>query len=141
MFERGAFSPYHATLNMSWKKFYLYLISAYVFANFIFTGLYILAGHNAFPEITNVDFGGRFGEIFYFSIQAITTLGSSPIHPATVLRRAFSHSKLSRACSVSPLAPVLFSRGFQIPPSNIIFSESARHRAISTAAPRSCSAS
>jgi inward rectifier potassium channel len=125
MFERGAFSPYHATLNMSWKKFYFYLISAYVLTNFIFTGVYLLAGHNAFPDITNVDFGGRFGELFYFSIQAITTLGSSPIHPATVLAKTiFALEAFTGLLGFAVGAGFIFAR-LSNPAINIIFSESA----------------
>jgi inward rectifier potassium channel len=125
MFERGAFSPYHATLNMSWTRFYAYMVVAYLFANFIFTGLYLLAGHAAFPDIANFDFAGRFGEIFYFSIQAITTLGSSPIHPATVFAKTiFALEAFTGLLSFAVGAGFIFAR-ISNPAVKIIFSESA----------------
>src|ERR1700685_3450479 len=87
MFERGAFSPYHAILNKSWAAFYAYILAAYALANLIFTGLYLLSGPGALSEALPVGPIGRFGEIFFFSIQILTTLGSSSIHPVTVLAK------------------------------------------------------
>jgi hypothetical protein len=56
VFERGSFSPYHALLSMSWTRFYSLILGSYIFANFVFTGLYLLCGRGAFPAIQDASF-------------------------------------------------------------------------------------
>jgi inward rectifier potassium channel len=125
MFERGAFSPYHAMLNMSWPRFYAYVLAAYAIGNFIFTGLYLLAGPHAFPTLAAAGMGERFGELFYFSIQVITTLGSSVIQPATVFAKTvFALEALTGMLSFAVGAGFMFAR-LSNPAVRILFSDKA----------------
>ena len=82
VWERGAFSPYHAILNISWPRFYFGVFAYYVLANLIFTTWYFFCGLKAFPAIAELGAGQRFGQLFFYSVQVITTLGSSPLHPS-----------------------------------------------------------
>ena len=84
VFERGNFSPYHAILNASWRRFFSGVIIYYIFANLLFTFLYLLCGKMAFPDIANLSFWERSGQLFFYSVQVISTLGSSPLHPANM---------------------------------------------------------
>jgi inward rectifier potassium channel len=125
MFERGAFSPYHAILNKSWTAFYAYILGAYALANFIFSGLYILAGRGALSEVLPMGPLGRFGEIFFFSIQILTTLGSSSIHPVTVLAKTvFALEAMTGILGFSVGAGLIFAR-LSNPATKIIFSRQA----------------
>jgi inward rectifier potassium channel len=84
VFEHGSFSPYHAVLNASWKKFLFGVLIYYIAANILFSFLYLLCGKAAFPDINSLGVGQRLGQLLFYSIQIISTLGSSPLHPATV---------------------------------------------------------
>src|SRR5580700_2883526 len=86
--NRGSFSPYHAVLNASWWRFNWGILGYYLSANLFFTVLYFLSGKNAFPDIANVDAGHRLGQLFFYSVQVITTLGTSPLHPANTMADA-----------------------------------------------------
>lgn len=88
VFERGSFSPYHAILNLSWTRFYFGILLYYVLANLLFTSLYFFSGTQAFPEVAHLTATQRFGQLFFYSVQVITTLGSSPLHPANVRAEA-----------------------------------------------------
>lgn len=125
VWERGSFSPYHATLNKTWPAFFAYLLAIYAIANFIFTGIYLAAGPYAFSEALPAWLIGRFGELFFFSIQVLTTLGSSPIHPATVLTKTiFALEAMTGLLGFSVGAGLIFAR-LSNPATKIIFSRQA----------------
>src|SRR6185437_10890093 len=83
IFERGNFSPYHAVLNVTWPKFFFGVLGYYMVVNLGFSILYLFCGRQAFPDIAQLSFMHRFWQLFYYSIQVVSTLGSSPLHPAT----------------------------------------------------------
>jgi inward rectifier potassium channel len=125
VFERGNFSPYHAILNASWPRFFWGVIVYYVTANVLFTTLYILAGRAAFPELGNLNFWPRFWDLFFYSVQVISTLGSSPLHPVT----AFADTLLALEAMLGLFgfavgASLLFAR-FSNPATKILFSDKA----------------
>jgi inward rectifier potassium channel len=125
VFERGAFSPYHAIINKSWSAFYGYLLAAYALTNFIFTGLYLMAGSDAFSAALPAGMIPRFGELFFFSIQVLTTLGSSPLHPMTVFTKIiFSIEAMMGILGFSVAAGLIFAR-LSNPAVKIIFSKRA----------------
>ena len=124
MFERGAFSPYHAMLNMSWLKFYSYLVGIYATANCLFTGLYFLAGSHAFSSALPEGLE-RFGDLFFYSIQIITTLGSTALQPATILTKTiFAFEAMTGMIGFAVAAGLMFAR-FSNPAVRIIFSNRA----------------
>jgi inward rectifier potassium channel len=125
VFDRGNFSPYHAILNASWWRFNLGILGYYVFANFIFAFLYMAAGSKAFPEIANLDAAHRFGQVFFYSVQVITTLGTSPLHPAnTTADVVLAVEAMVGMVGFAVAASLLFAR-FSNPPTKIEFSENA----------------
>jgi inward rectifier potassium channel len=125
VFERGAFSPYHALLSKTWPSFYAYLLSAYAIFTLIFTGLYLMAGRYAFSVILPEHLFARFGELFFFSIQILTTLGSSAIQPLTVLAKTiFALEAMTGILGFSVAAGLIFAR-LSNPAVRIIFSKQA----------------
>jgi inward rectifier potassium channel len=125
VFEHGSFSPYHAVLNASWWRFNLGILGYYFVANFIFTILYFMSGKSAFPDISNLDAGRRLGQLFFYSVQVITTLGTSPLHTAN----SMADTVLAIEAMVGIIgfalgASLLFAR-FSNLPVKIIFSEKA----------------
>ncbi len=124
-FERGNFSPYHAILNMTWPRFFLWVVSYYVFVNFIFSFWYLAAGPGGFPELANLSTFNRFGQLFFYSIQIITTLGTSPLHPAnTVADVALAMEALVGLFGFAVGASIMFAR-FSNPSVKILFSKKA----------------
>jgi inward rectifier potassium channel len=123
--DRGNFSPYHAVLNAPWWRFNLGILVYYIIANFIFSILYFMSGRNAFSDISNLDSWHRFGQLFFYSVQVITTLGTSPLHPSNVM----SDTVLAIEAMVGMLgfalaASLLFAR-FSNPPVKILYSNTA----------------
>lgn len=74
-------SLYHAALNMKWPWFIAGLVIIYGLVNLFFALLYLAQGPTAFPSIQEYSTLGRFGELYSYSVQTITTLGSSPLKP------------------------------------------------------------
>ncbi|MDR3643049.1 MAG: K+ channel, inward rectifier [Candidatus Doudnabacteria bacterium] len=125
VFDRGNFSPYHAVLNASWWKFNVGMLGYYIVANFIFATLYIMAGRNAFPDIAGMDAAHRFGQVFFYSVQVITTLGTSPLHPAnTMADVVLAIEAMVGMIGFAVAASLLFAR-FSNPPTKIQFSKNA----------------
>jgi inward rectifier potassium channel len=124
VFERGAFSPYHAMLNMTWTRFYANVLWIYLVANLIFSGLYFALGPHAFtPLLPSAP--GRFGELFFYSIQIITTLGSSAFQPVTVLAKTvFALEAMTGMLGFAVAAGFMFAR-FSNPAVRIAFSKNA----------------
>jgi inward rectifier potassium channel len=87
VFKRGAFSPYHAILSMSWGRFYGLIIAAYLLVNIGFTVLYLLCGGSAFPTLQSLPAADRIGDIFFFSVHILTTIGESGLAPANLLSK------------------------------------------------------
>ncbi len=125
MFDRGAFSPYHAVLNASWTQFNFGLLGYYIFANIIFAFLYLACGRGAFPDIGALSFIHRFGQLFFYSVQVISTLGSSPMHPVTTQAEiVLAMESLIGLLGFALAASLLFAR-FSNPATKILFSENA----------------
>jgi inward rectifier potassium channel len=123
--NRSVFSPYHAVLNASWWRFNLGILGYYLSANIIFTVFYFLSGRNAFPDIANMDAAHRFGQLFFYSVQVITTLGTSPLHPANTMADAvLGIEAMVGLLGFALGASLLFAR-FSNPPAKILFSEQA----------------
>lgn len=125
MFERGNFSPYHGILNASWTKFNFGVILYYVFANLLFTFLYLATGKESFPDIAHHSTFHRAVELFFYSVQVITTLGSSPLSPVGL----YAHIVLGIEAMVGMLgfavgASLMFAR-FSNPANKILFSKNA----------------
>jgi inward rectifier potassium channel len=125
VFERGSFSPYHAILQMTWPRFIGALLFTYLLTNTIFTGLYLLCGASAFPTLVGLPFLPRLGDIFYFSVHVITTIGESGLTPSNILSKILlSLEAMTGLLGFALAAGVMFAR-FSNPATKIIFSKKA----------------
>ena len=75
---------YHSLLTMSWLKFYLTIMTVYIFINALFALVYVFAGVSI-AGATSVTIYGRFLEAFFFSVQTFTTVGYGRLAPLGVL--------------------------------------------------------
>ncbi len=125
MFDRESFSPYHAILQMSWLKFYAWIFSLYVIVNLIFTTLYFAAGPHAFTGLVGSGARPFFKELFFFSIQSLTTLGSGTIHPVTFFANTILAVEAMFGMMGFALGAGLIFARFSNPAVRIVFSERA----------------
>ena len=125
IWDRGNFSPYHAILNASWTKFNLGILGYYIVVNLVFTLLYFMSGKAAFPDIASLHAGQRFGQLFFYSVQIITTLGTSPLHPANTMADVVLSIEAMVGMLGFALGASLFFARFSNPATNILFSQKA----------------
>ena len=125
VWERGAFSPYHAILSLNWTRFNLLLFAVFVFTNLVFAVLYFFEGAAAFPELANLTPGDRLLQLFFYSVQSLATLGASPLHPASNLGNLLLSVEVFLGLWFVALFTGLIFARFSNPATRIIFSENA----------------
>jgi inward rectifier potassium channel len=74
-------SFYSWLLELSWLKFLGIICLSYLAINAIFTGFYLLIGHDQLRGFLSTTEWGRIKEVFYFSTQTFTTVGYGRINP------------------------------------------------------------
>src|SRR5581483_7275541 len=77
------FHPYLQLINMSWTKFLLMEVAAYLVMNTVFAVMYFLLGRGALAVINAPTEWGRFLNDFFFSAHTLSTVGYGNITPAT----------------------------------------------------------
>jgi inward rectifier potassium channel len=122
---RSAFSLYHAILGISWPAFYAWLLGSFLLANAIFALGYLLSGSEAFPELARLPAASKYPELFLYSIQVLTTLGASPLHPKTVVPNILLGAESTLGLLGFALATGLIIARFSNPRAKIIFSDKA----------------
>src|SRR5207244_7731208 len=77
--------PYQALLTMSWTRFFLVTVLAYLGANALFAELYVLCGPGSLVNTTSGDTGSAFAQAFFFSVETFATIGFGNIVPMGLL--------------------------------------------------------
>lgn len=77
--RKAAFADlYHTSLAMSWQRFIAVVAGVFVFTNMVFAFLYWVGG----DVIANTQ-GGNPLMLFFFSVEALSTVGFGDMHPMT----------------------------------------------------------
>ena len=71
---------YHNLITMSWTKFWLLVLSGYIFINVLFAFIYVVTGLHL-DGIERGDELQHFLDALYFSAQTISTVGYAHITP------------------------------------------------------------
>ncbi len=120
----ASISPYHAVLTMSWRRFFGFVIAAYLLTNAIFGAAYLSCGHGAF-EIHGDRVALGFADAFFFSVQTLATIGYGRIAPVgTAANVIVTTESLVGLLGFALAAGLLFAR-FSRPMADILFSKTA----------------
>lgn len=118
-------SIYHSLLSMSWLKFNLVVLLAYIVVNLFFASLYMLIGVNHLGGISGVTTFEKFLDAFFFSGQTITTVGYGVIHPVGFWASLISLVESMAGLLGFALATGLLYGRFSRPNAKILYSKKA----------------
>jgi len=111
--------------RIEWWQFYLLLAAAYVAANLVFGGAYLLAGPGAVEGLEGGSPGERYLQAVFFSVQTMTTVGYGVMAPANVLANVLvTVEALLGLGGFAVVAAVVFAR-LARPRSDVEFSDRA----------------
>ena len=123
---RGFFastSPYHALLTMSWRLYFVLVITAYLVVNTLFAAAYTLCGPGAL-EIAGPRMA-TFAEAYFFSVQTLATIGYGRIAPVGMAANVLVTAESLVGLLGFALATGLLFARFSRPIADIVFSRNA----------------
>jgi inward rectifier potassium channel len=113
---------YHVFLNMTWPRFILVFVSAYLFTNALFALLYLAAGPGALLGDSHLP---TFWRAFFFSVHTFATVGYGSIWPSTTLSNVIvTVETLTSLMTFAVVTGLVFAR-FSRPVADIRYSSSA----------------
>ena len=119
------FNPFHALLAMSWPRFVLLLLSAFMALNVIFALLYYWIGVDHLAGIIGDSSHEKFWEAFFFSTQTLTTVGYGRISPVGFITSLLASVESMGGVLAFAVATGLVYGRFSRPQAKILFSKSA----------------
>lgn len=119
-----ALSSYHELITMSWPKFYGLVFAVFLLANALFGWLFLLCGPGSVVhQTTHAD--ATWKDIFFYSIQTISTIGSSTFVAVGVAANTVQAIELLFGLmGFAVIAGLVFAR-FSRPTARILYSEHA----------------
>ena len=72
---------YHDLLEMTWTRFLMMVLIAFLTLNMVFASLYMVAGLSNLGHTVQGGFWSQFGVAFHFSAQTLTTVGYGFFNP------------------------------------------------------------
>jgi inward rectifier potassium channel len=120
-----SFSFYHYLISISWFKFCIYILIAYLFINLLFASLYLYTGIEKLGGTNGETAFENFQDAFFFSTQTFTTVGYGRINPIGLSSNIISSMESLIGLLAFALATGLLYGRFSRPNANIIFSDKA----------------
>ena len=116
---------YHMLVTMSWIKFFILILSGFIFVNLIFASLYMWIGTEHLTGIDGKTDFEKFMEAFFFSSQTLTTLGYGRIAPIGIAASSIAAIESTLGLLSFALATGLLYGRFSRPVAKIKYSEHA----------------
>jgi inward rectifier potassium channel len=114
---------YHTLITMSWGKFWLIVLSGYLFANLFFATIYVLIGMDSLDGASSTNGVGHFLDAFFFSAQTISTVGYGHISPKGVVANSVAAIESMMGLLAFALATGLLYGRFSKPSAKIVYSD------------------
>jgi len=114
---------YHTLIKMSWGRFWLLVLSGYLFANLVFAGIYVLIGMDSLDGASGTSTYAHFLDAFFFSAQTISTVGYGHISPRGVVANSVAAIESMIGLLAFALATGLLYGRFSKPSAKIVYSE------------------
>ena len=122
---RSTLSLYHSLLEMSWPRFILVALAAYLAANGLFALAYLLAGPDALRGMGAENAGELLLQGFLFSVHTLSTIGYGHIIPVSLAANLLMTIEAVVGLFGLALGTGLIFARFSRPRANIVFSRSA----------------
>ena len=122
---RSLFEPYKNLVEMSWLRFILLTILAYLLCNLLFAVGFYLIGPEQLSNNTGYGAFEQFLGCFYFSVQTFTTVGYGTIAPISPAANALAALLALFGWIALALVTGLFFARFSRPTRLLLFSEQA----------------
>ncbi len=118
-------SLYHSLLTMTWPRFLLMTVGAYVLVNCAFALGYFWLGSGALTGAAADDPTGRFLEVFFFSVHTLATIGYGNVSPASLgANLLVTIESFVGLVGFSMIAGIVFARVSR-PTAGVVFSQRA----------------
>jgi len=114
---------YHTLITMSWTKFWLMVISAYVVINVGFAFIYLSFGPDSLNGTSGDTPFNHFMDSFFFSAQTISTVGYGHISPKGMGTNSVAALESMLGLLAFALATGLLYGRFSRPSAQIVFSK------------------
>jgi inward rectifier potassium channel len=114
---------YHTLIKMSWPKFWLMVLSGYLFANLFFALIYVLIGKDGLDGSSGHNQMSHFLDAFFFSAQTISTVGYGHINPRGVIANSVAAFESMIGLLAFALATGLLYGRFSKPSAKIVYSD------------------
>jgi inward rectifier potassium channel len=119
------FHFYQFFIQLSWPTFFAVVVAAFLSVTFVFTGLYYAAGISGLQGIPAGTHFERFLQVFFFSVQTLTTVGYGGIAPRSIAVNGVSSVEaMLGVLGFAFSAGLLYGR-FSRPNARILFSSRA----------------
>ncbi|MFD0793933.1 ion channel [Mucilaginibacter litoreus] len=114
---------YHTLITMSWSKFWVVVLSGYLFTNLVFATAYVVIGKESLDGTSAHNGMSHYLDAFFFSAQTISTVGYGHINPKGVVANSIAAFESMLGLLAFALATGLLYGRFSKPSAKIIYSE------------------
>lgn len=117
------YDTYHSLITIGWTKFLLLVASAFFLVNFLFTLVYYFLESAVISEVAQIKGVQRFWDVFFFSVQTMTTVGYGAMSPISSVAKTISTvESLIGLLGIALMTGVLYGR-FSRPQTKIKYSK------------------
>lgn len=121
----AALHPYHLLLTMSWRRFFVVVVTGYIAVNIIFSLAFLACGSGAIGGQAPDIFGGAFARAFFLSVDTIGTIGYGNVYPIGVMPNLLVTAESLTGLLILALGTGLMFARFSRPTAALAFSSSA----------------